>query len=169
MSLATLKEGAQISLDAYVADLAWSPDGASLAVAGGEGAVVRVEQVASAPKARAIGEHGMGVIAVAWQPGGKLFASTGQDSAVVLWDASSGNAVARLRPGTSWTEQIAFSPDGKLLFVFVQPADNESRPCDAPRARPCNMPRTMNTSSRGSNGLASSTSPLVARSELAEW
>ena len=44
-----------------------------------------------------------------------VFASTGQDSAVVLWDASTGNAAARIRPGTSWTEHIAFSPDGKLL------------------------------------------------------
>lgn len=115
MSLATLTERAQVALDAYVADVAWSPDGASLAVAGGEGAVVLVEQVASAPKVRAIGEHGMGVIAVAWQPGANVFASTGQDSAVVLWDASNGNAVARLRPGMAWTEHIAFSPDGKLL------------------------------------------------------
>jgi WD40 repeat protein len=52
---------------------------------------------------------------VAWQPGGSLFASTGQDSAVVLWDASSGSVAARIRPGTAWTEQIAFSPDGKWL------------------------------------------------------
>src|SRR4051812_12929870 len=115
MSLATLTERAHVALDAYVADLAWSPDSASLAVAGGEGAVVLVEQVAGAPKARVLGEHGMGVIAVAWQPGGNLFASTGQDSAVVLWDASDGNVAARIRPGASWTEQIAFSPDGKLL------------------------------------------------------
>ncbi|MEJ0036318.1 MAG: WD40 repeat domain-containing protein [Gammaproteobacteria bacterium] len=115
MSLAVLTERAHVALDAYVADLAWSPDGASLAVAGGEGAVVLVEQIGGSPHARVLGEHGMGVIAVAWQPGGKLFASTGQDSAVVLWDASSGAVAARLRPGMSWTEQIAFSPDGALL------------------------------------------------------
>ena len=115
MSLTVLTERTSLALDAYVADLAWSPDSSSLAVAGGEGAVVLVEQIGSAPKTRAIGEHGMGVIAVAWQPGGNLFASTGQDSAVVLWDASSGTAAARIRPGTGWTEQIAFSPDGKLL------------------------------------------------------
>jgi WD40 repeat protein len=115
MSLAVLTERANVALDAYIADLAWSPEGGSLAVAGGEGAVVLVEQISAAPKVRAIGEHGMGVIAVAWQPGSNVFASTGQDSAVVLWDAASGNAVARIRPGTAWTEQIAFSPDGKLL------------------------------------------------------
>src|SRR6185295_7642433 len=115
MSLAVLTERAHVALDAYVADLAWSPDSNSFAVAGGEGAVVLVEQADKSPKARVLGEHGMGVIAVAWQPGGNLFATTGQDSAVVLWDASTGNAAARIRPGTSWTEQIAFSPDGTLL------------------------------------------------------
>jgi WD40 repeat protein len=115
MSLSVLTERAHVALDAYVADLTWSPDSTSLAVAGGEGAVVLVEQADKTPKARVLGEHGMGVIAVAWQPGGKLFASTGQDSAVVLWDASTGNVAARIRPGMSWTEQIAFSPDGKLL------------------------------------------------------
>ncbi len=115
MSLAALTERAHVTLDAYVADLAWSPDGASLAVAGGEGAVVLMEQVTSTPKARVLGEHGMGVIAVAWQPGANRFASSGQDSVVMLWDAPGGNVVARLRPGTAWTEQIAFSPDGKLL------------------------------------------------------
>jgi WD40 repeat protein len=115
MSLATLTERAQVALDAYVADLAWSPDGTSLAVAGGEGAVVLVEQVATAPKPRVLGEHGMGVIAVAWQPGANQFASSGQDSAVVLWDVPSGNVAARFRPGTAWTDQIAFSPDGKFL------------------------------------------------------
>ncbi len=115
MTLASLTERASLALDAYIADLAWSPDGAALAVAGGEGAVVLVNQAATVPEARMLGEHGMGVIAVAWQPGGDLFASTGQDSAVVLWNASSADVAARVRPGTAWTQQIAFSPDGKLL------------------------------------------------------
>ena len=97
MSVAVLTQRANLALDAYVADLAWSPDSSSLAIAGGEGAVVLVEQIDSAPKSRAIGEHGLGVIAVAWQPGSNRFASTGQDSAVVLWDASSGGATARIR------------------------------------------------------------------------
>jgi YD repeat-containing protein len=115
MTLATLGEGASLSLDTYIVDLSWSPDSRALAVAGGEGAVVLVEGADASPRARAIGEHGMGVIAVAWQPGGNAIASSGQDSAVALWDAASGNAIKRLRPGTAWTQHIAFSPDGKLL------------------------------------------------------
>jgi WD40 repeat protein len=115
MSLATLNEGASLSLDAYIVDVAWSPDGRSLAVAGGEGAVVLVEDVATKPTSKVLGEHAMGVITVAWQPGGKTIASSGQDSSVALWDAVSGSTLKQMRPGTAWTEHIAFSPDGKLL------------------------------------------------------
>jgi YD repeat-containing protein len=112
---ATLNEGASIALDAYIVDVSWSSDSRSLAVAGGEGAVVVIDDAAGKPDPRVLGEHGMGVISVAWQPAGNTVASSGQDSAVALWDAASGNALKRLRPGTAWTEHIAFSPDGKLL------------------------------------------------------
>ena len=53
MKRATLTERASLALDAYIVDFAWSPDSRSLAVAGGEGAVMLVDDVASAPKARA--------------------------------------------------------------------------------------------------------------------
>ena len=115
---ATLTEGASLALDTYIVDLAWSPDGQSIAVAGGEGAVMVVENTAQKLTSRTLGEHGMGVIAVAWQPNGSLLASSGQDSAVVLWDPAPGTAAAakkRIRPGMAWSEHIAFAPDGKLL------------------------------------------------------
>ncbi len=124
---ATLTEGASLALDTYIVDLAWSPDGSSIAIAGGEGAVVLVENVTQKLTSRVIGEHGMGVIAVKWQPGGGLLASSGQDSAVVLWNVSSGapttgepeaaSVAQRIRPGTAWSEHIAFCADGKLLAV----------------------------------------------------
>lgn len=115
MSAAVLNERASVALDAYIVDLAWSPDGSSIAVAGGEGAVVLVNDVGTALKAQTLGEHGMGAIAVAWQPAGKTIASSGQDSAVVLWDSATTSEMKRLRPGTAWTEHLAFSPDGKAL------------------------------------------------------
>ncbi|HEV7716451.1 MAG TPA: WD40 repeat domain-containing protein [Steroidobacteraceae bacterium] len=116
MTIATLAERASVTLDAYIADIAWAPDSQSLAVAGGEGAVLVVDNVLASPQPRILGEHGMGAISVAWQPGSQIVASSGQDSAVVLWDtAAGGNAVKRLRPGTAWTEALAYSPDGKLL------------------------------------------------------
>ena len=116
MSLATLKESANIALDTYIVDLAWSPDAASIAVAGGEGAVIRVDIAAAQPRSQVLGEHGMGVISVVWQPAGnKVIASSGQDGAVALWDSTTNTELKRFRPGMAWTEHIAFAPDGALL------------------------------------------------------
>jgi WD40 repeat protein len=111
-----LKERASVALDTYIVQLAWAPDSAALVVAGGEGAVIRVDLAAEKPQPRVLGEHGMGVISVAWQSAGrKVIASSGQDGAVALWDATTHAELKRFRPGMAWTEHIAFAPDGKFL------------------------------------------------------
>ena len=115
MSVSVLSERTSVKLDAYIVDVAWSRDGKSLAVAGGEGAVALVENIADKPQLRVLGEHGMGAIAVVWQPGTQVVASSGQDSSLVLWNTADASAPKRLRPGMAWTEHIAYSPDGKLL------------------------------------------------------
>lgn len=110
---AVLSERASVSLDTYVVDISWASDGAALAVAGGEGGVVLVEDAAGKPRARVLGEHAMGTLAVSWRPGASVIASSGQDGSVVLWSVD--GSAKRLRPGTAWTERIAYSPDGKHL------------------------------------------------------
>jgi WD40 repeat protein len=110
-----LTERASVALDTYVVDIAWADGGHALAVAGGEGGVVLVANVAEKPRVRVLGEHAMGAIAVAWQPGTGVVASSGQDSSLVLWDTASDGVIKRLRPGMGWTERIAWSPDGKVL------------------------------------------------------
>lgn len=109
-----LTERSSVALDTYVVDIAWAPDNRAFAVAGGEGAVALVENVAEKPTARVLGEHAMGAIAVAWQPGANVVASSGQDSGVVLWNTAS-SETKRLRPGTGWTEHLAWSSNGKVL------------------------------------------------------
>ncbi len=114
---ALLEPRASVTLDDYVADLAWSADGTRLAIAGGEGRVF-IARHASAAKtldARQVGDHGMGALAVAWQPGGEIVATSGQDNAIALWDGASGAERRRLRPGMAWTEHLAWSPDGARL------------------------------------------------------
>ncbi len=115
MSGAVLEPRASVSLDTYVVDCAWSGDSRSLAVAGGEGAVLHVEDAAQSPQVHELGEHGMGVLAVAWQPRGSVIASSGQDGTVVLWNTDRTLDPKRLRRATAWTERLAFSSDGKLL------------------------------------------------------
>lgn len=112
---AILEPRAAANLDDYVVDLAWSPDGAALAVAGGEGKVFLARFGGDVLAAREIGEHAMGALAVTWQPRGERFATSGQDGGVALWDAAGGAVLKRWRPAMAWTSQLAFSPDGRLL------------------------------------------------------
>lgn len=111
---AILEPRGSVLLDDYVVDISWSPDAAKLAVAGGEGKVFLAVRGDSAIDAREIGNHGMGALAVAWQPRGACFASSGQDSRITLFDAS-GELRAQQKPARSWTDALAWSPDGKRL------------------------------------------------------
>jgi WD40 repeat protein len=115
MIASDLSERTSVKLDAYIVDIAWSRDSQAFAVAGGEGAVALVENATDHPQVRVLGEHGIGTLAVAWQPGAQVVASSGQDGALVLWSTLDGGSAKRLHPGTAWTEHIAYSPDGKWL------------------------------------------------------
>ena len=41
-------------------------------------------------RSQKLGEHAPGVLELAWQPGGALLASSGQDGSVRLWDLDAG-------------------------------------------------------------------------------
>jgi WD40 repeat protein len=110
-----LEPRAHAAFDDYVVDCAWSADGRSLAVAGGEGKVALAREAGAALSLDVIGEHLLGTIALAWQPRGKLFATAGQDGAVALWDSGTATAVKRWKPAPTATQALCFSPDGEIL------------------------------------------------------
>lgn len=104
---------------AYIAELAWAPDGGSVAAAGDDGAVRLLHVDGGA--ARTIAEHDGGALTVAWSAGGVL-ASGGRDGSIAL----DGSAVAARRNGSDdrparraaggpWVEQLRWRPDGMLL------------------------------------------------------
>jgi len=110
-----LEARASAAFDDYVVDCAWSPDGQSLALAGGEGKVALARPAAGDVPLEVVGEHLLGTIALAWQPRGQRFATAGQDGTVALWDAESGKAVKRWKPAVTATQALCFSPDGEIL------------------------------------------------------
>jgi WD40 repeat protein len=110
-----LRARGRIHLGDYPVDIAWSSDGKFLIVAGGEGAVLRVANSAVEPP-HLLGRHESGVLAVAAQKAGRLFASSGQDGVVLLWDASSFSPLT-IQQGTQWSERLAFSDSGRWLAV----------------------------------------------------
>jgi WD40 repeat protein len=110
-----LEPRASLRFDDYVADLAWSPDGTQLGVAGGEGKVALVATGVPTPSLEVIGEHLLGTLAIAWQPRAARFATAGQDGAVALWDASTARELKRWKPALSATQALLYSPGGELL------------------------------------------------------
>jgi WD40 repeat protein len=98
-------------LDDYVIDLAWAPDGASLAAASAAGPVTIFGASDGARRIELPGHEG-GSNAIAWQPGAEILASGGQDGAVKLWDTAAGQHVATAPLGRSWVEHVAWRPGG---------------------------------------------------------
>ena len=107
-------------LNGGIADVAFSPDGALLASAGGD-MTVRIWDVATRTSVRTITGHTEKVCAVAFSPpDGSLLASASEDGTVRIWDAATGAPVNILRGHHAWgyeasVSSVAFSPDGALL------------------------------------------------------
>jgi WD40 repeat protein len=135
-----LEPRASLPFDDYVADCAWSPDGHSLALAGGEGKVALVSTVADQFTSKVIGEHLLGTLAIAWQPRAQRFVTAGQDGLVALWDAGTAAQVKRWKPGMAATQALAWSPDGETLatatgkLVSLWTRDGDKRHVFAPAA-----------------------------------
>ena len=97
-----------------VNDLAYSPDGALLASAGGDGTVRLWDAVRHEPIAELTG-HTNGVQAVAFSPSGQLIASGGDDRTIRVWDVKTRQPLKTMEVpiGSVWS--VAFSPDGKTI------------------------------------------------------
>ncbi len=121
------------TLDDYVIDLAWSPDGSTLAVASAAGGVTLYDATTGAVKHTLAG-HAGGANCLAWMPsagsppsaaGGALrpdesrdkpaptiLATGGQDGCVRFWDATTGKPTAEVKLGNAWVEHLAWKPAG---------------------------------------------------------
>jgi WD40 repeat protein len=110
-----LEPRATANLEDYVVDCAWSPDGKSLAIAGGEGKVALGRVQEDALTLTTAGEHLLGTLCIAWQPHGSVFASAGQDSTIALWDGTDGRERLRLKPAPTPTQALAWASDGAML------------------------------------------------------
>jgi WD40 repeat protein len=104
------------SLDDYAIDLAWSPDGALLAVASAAGGVTLYDAATGAVRHTLAG-HADGANCLAWSPDGALLASGGQDGCVRLWDPVAGTQSAEVKLGNAWVEHLTWMSGPGLLFA----------------------------------------------------
>ena len=97
-------------------EIVFSPDGRTIAGAGGRGKVFLWDAATGRHKSTLIGHPDWGgVHGVAYSPDGSTIASSGSDRTVFLWDLATFRVKSRLRGYTDHVFSMAFSPDGTTL------------------------------------------------------
>jgi WD40 repeat protein len=96
--------------------LAFSPDGATLAVAGNSG--VLLWNAATKTFTTPLTEPGMAPLAVAFSPNGKTLAVGADNGKVYLFDLATQRVTATLSTPESWCNGLVFSSDGKTLAAW---------------------------------------------------
>jgi WD40 repeat protein len=116
--------------------LAWSPDSATLAYAGGTpgsvGEVRLLTGAASSPasqSSRLLDRIGDVMLCVAFSPDGTRLAAGGADGAVRVYDVASGKRLLLIEQHADWVTALAFSPDGSRVASASR--DKSARVFDA--------------------------------------
>lgn len=98
----------------HIVAIEFGPDGKQL-VSASQNATVKRWDVHSGQEVSTI-EYDEDVSDVAFSRGGNRFVSCG-DSGVILWDATTGQEIARQTDAVRWPQSVAFSPDGMHIAV----------------------------------------------------
>ena len=101
-------------LEDFVIDLAWSPNGTTLAAVAQSGTVSLYDAATGAVKHKLAG-HADGANCLAWSPTGAELATGGQDGCVKFWSAATGAELAETQLGGAWVEHLLWC--NGLLFA----------------------------------------------------
>jgi WD40 repeat protein len=110
----TWQEQVRLLQTGYVASVAFSRDGLTLAT-GAQDKSVRLWDLTTGQELRSFEGHGSTVETVAFSPDGRTLASGSHDSTVKLWDLTTGKELRSLVGHGSPVSSVTFSPDGRTL------------------------------------------------------
>ena len=94
-------------------DVAYSPDGGTLAIAGGIG--IHLYDADTLEETGLLPGHVNGTSSVSFRPDGAVLASGGNDAQVHLWSVDEGERIASLTGHTGAVGAVVFSPNGREL------------------------------------------------------
>jgi WD40 repeat protein len=98
-----------------IADLAFSPDGKTLAVSGFD-AVIRLIDWPTGKLVHACEGHTSAALSLAFAPDGRTFASASFDKTVRLWETFTGKTIETFKDHHGPVTSVAFSPNGRTLY-----------------------------------------------------
>jgi WD40 repeat protein len=126
--------------------LAFSPDGKTLALGDGLGAI-RLFDPGDGKELRRLSGHRARVFSIAFSPDGKALASVSEDGSLRLWDSTAGKELRQSALGIDqfhryWgCRPLMFSADGKVLSLFVfSDGGRDSRFWEVATAKPMPAP-----------------------------
>ena len=99
--------------------VAFSPDGALLAAAGGlpaRSGEIKIWDVANRKELRTLKGHSDCIYAVAFSPDGKTIATSSYDKLIKLWSVETGQEIRTFKDHIDAIYALAFTPDGKRLI-----------------------------------------------------
>jgi WD40 repeat protein len=104
----------RIKLTAAALDIAFSPDGERLAIAGADGAI-RIYNSSTAKEIQVLSGHVGPVRALDWDGRTDQIASGGSDKTVRIWSAKTGRELKKLEGHVSAVYALSFGPNGESL------------------------------------------------------
>jgi WD40 repeat protein len=105
---------AKTGLDSSIGDLAFSPDGASLAAALGDGTIALLDPVTGRERKR-LATDGLGAHSLAFAPDGRTIVGGVRES-LWFWDTATGKMVSRLEGHTASINSVNFGPNGRTFL-----------------------------------------------------
>ena len=99
-----------------VIDVAFSPDGKTLASSSADDTIILWDVVTGKPIGEPLEGHADYVESVAFSPDGKSLASGSDDRTIILWNVTTHRSIGEPIRGPNYgINAVAFSPDGKIL------------------------------------------------------